>query len=566
MSWRSGTEKMPLLTPDREDIDLSKRHRHRGLGVLLIFVCLAVSLRFSAPSGAKEYTSPFEDEVKDKFPLFTSASRDSWTRVIITQDQMIEMTDMKDYFRSLGLDATSFVNKGYLPEKIEVKYDRDMIEGEVGSDAFEFGQVAFTLTHKNVNGTANRVYNTVVYLNGTLRSFSPMSYYYDDIYPGSFKFYEADPTYVIMGTKSGGKWHGPAMLWNWDGSQHSPYKNLTTLDVIIDAHDVSSCHTNLLPSKCTIWGIDSGVAAYDRLGNTADCGNYTTSHTSGDLNHGQVLGLNATMAVISDRGDSSIIVMQLPGSAGEPIEVRAIIGGPNGNISLVDEHGNWYKAGASLWVGQHNAEYVGDDEFYLYDNHATGHNDSRALIVKLNSENNSATIEWSYDMGFYNPVYGDVDRVANDHIQVCAWVYSTSATYDMIIQEVVRETQVAPWELKVVNSDSTEKATNAAAGWNIYSAERHYERPLMWNITCVVKGDDSEIFFWALNRFKMGHSQTGNLIVYDADGEEVHHAKFDFLPFFKPSPVNITYSSHKICMGGSVEIRNQWGDTTSKLV
>lgn len=569
MASSSGIEQTPLLGSNVVGQNLAKYEFRRKIVALLLSTgFLAVSFRVLGFSSVQEDTSHLLKDIRMEKSLrdveLVPDTGNPWTKVIITQDQMINNRGMRQYYESLGLTKYEFINKKYLPKEIVVHYSRRMIEGEVGTDAFDYGQVGFAMTHKNKHGNANRIYNIVLYLNGTLVSFSPMEYYYDSIYPGSFKFYEAEPTYVILGTKAGDKWHGPVVLWNWDGTEHATYKNLTTLGISIDAHDVSSCRTNLLPSDCTIWGIDKGVAAYDRTGKTGTCANYTTTSTSGDLNHGQVIGVNATMAVVSDRGDSSVIVMQLPGSADEPLEVLYIIGGDNGNVTLIDEHGIRYERGSSLWVGQHNAEYFGNDEFYMYDNHATNKNDSRALIVKLDRENDTATIVWSYDMGFYNPVYGDVDRVANGHIQVCGWLYAERVPYDMVIREIVPDTQISAWDLKVINQDADEKRTDKSAGWNVYSSERHYEMPLMWNITCMEMDGNSELFFFALNKFKLSYAQSGNVLVYDRVGRKVFEDRFEFLPYFMPSPVNVTVVSRHVCRGGVVTIKNQWGDVMTK--
>ena len=45
-----------------------------------------------------------------------------------------------------------------------------------------------------------------------------------------------------------------------------------------------------------------------------------------------------------------------------------MLGGEYGDFELEDFDGTVHAAGASLWVGQHNLEYFGEDEYMMFDN------------------------------------------------------------------------------------------------------------------------------------------------------------------------------------------------------
>ena len=72
-----------------------------------------------------------------------------------------------------------------------------------------------------------------------------------------------------------------------------------------------------------------------------------------------------------------------------------IAGGAAGNLTLIDEDGGVHPPGTNLWSGQHNAEYVGDDEYCLFDNQeGTGAN-SRLLCVELDYHRSKAAVTFA---------------------------------------------------------------------------------------------------------------------------------------------------------------------------
>ena len=70
------------------------------------------------------------------------------------------------------------------------------------------------------------------------------------------------------------------------------------------------------------------------------------------------------------------------------------LGGPDGMFAIRDEDNVEWPAGSSLWVGQHNAEFFGEDEYCMFDNQYNTGNNSRMLCVVLDEERGAAHLSW----------------------------------------------------------------------------------------------------------------------------------------------------------------------------
>lgn len=513
------------------------------------------------------------DDKKDTIIIDVPDSKTAKTvQVVVTQDKMIESEVMQRYIRDLNLTTHQFLRQNYLPQNITIEYDQDLIQGKVGADAFSLGKVAFSMQHCNDSGFLDRVYNMVVSLNGTIASMSPQLLHLGSGYrPKALKMYNKDPSYVLLSMISGDQsFSGPLYLWDWERDR---YTNLSHLSARYDAHDIQVAPKD--ESGCIFWATadfstGSGIAMYNSKGTTAGCPAFEENRLSGDLNHVQVIR-NSSTAIISDRGASAIVVLNISGNSSI---VDYILGGKHSNVDLVDEYGLVYTAGTKeLWKGQHNAEYFGNNEFYMYDNHYSAKkprdtNNSRGLIVKFDENESKASVIWKYDMGFHTEVYGDCDRVANNNIQVTGWVYTyeSGAEFDFCIREITRHSMKTAWELKVFNQDKSEKPELSYAGWQTYSAERVYDRALIYGINCTVSSHQHvDIFFWALNRIKENEHSYGDLVVHDESGAEIANRTIVFLPFFEPSPIKVTVHGSS-CDGNYITVRNRWGDITKKYL
>ncbi|KAH8097815.1 hypothetical protein JL720_729 [Aureococcus anophagefferens] len=176
-----------------------------------------------------------------------------------------------------------------------------------------------------------------------------------------------------------------------------------------------------------------------------------------DPNHVQVTDEDA-VAYVSSRQTDGVVKMKTDGT------VVWTLGGPNGdfNVTFGDAH---YAAGRSLWVGQHNAEYVGDDEYCLFDNQeGTGAN-SRLLCVELDYHRSKAAVTFSKDLGAYTPHFGDNDRLPTSNQFGVHWPDQVDVDdqYDVRALEVVRATGDVVYELKVVGAGASAPTATRAS-------------------------------------------------------------------------------------------------------
>lgn len=125
-------------------------------------------------------------------------------------------------------------------------------------------------------------------------------------------------------------------------------------------------------------------------------------------------------------------------------DVVYTIGGEYGDFEIFDADGRKWKKGTSLWVGQHNAEYFGDDEFCLFDNQEASAsstlNASRLLCLRLDEAEGTATVTFEKVLDSYTPHFGDNDRLPSGNQLGVSWpkTFSTDDQYDVRAIEVVR--------------------------------------------------------------------------------------------------------------------------------
>ena len=101
-------------------------------------------------------------------------------------------------------------------------------------------------------------------------------------------------------------------------------------------------------------------------------------------------------------------------------------------------------------------------------------------------------------------------------------------------------------------------------GWTSYSAERMYDSPLVYNVTCVEdRNNNVFVSFVAQNRFKQNYDGDASVIIHDAKGNLAEKVDFTFNPYMMPTDVDLTFmagSSIPICGGGKLRVVNQWSD------
>lgn len=300
-----------------------------------------------------------------------------------------------------------------------------------------------------------------------------------------------------------------------------------------------------------------------------------------DVNHCQLID-DDTVAVLSSRSTNSIVLVNA--STGETIMT---VGGEYSDFDIVDLNGVTYGAGSSLWHGQHNAEYYGEHEYFLFDNELKTGNNSRLLVVRANPHDSYATLVWEYVFDGYSPVYGDNDLLANGDVLGVYWpnqVYSGSEpSYDAQAVEVDMETKELAWEMKVNGyCDHTRQeggCERGVEGWTVYSIERFYTAPLVYSASCT----DDVVSFTTQNNFKQVNLEAAVVEISDAtDGTTYAAESFEFAQYWRPTTVEVTLAADatKADTGSEtltrpvtdatdevlVTVTNQWGDSTSVSV
>ena len=424
---------------------------------------------------------------------------------------VVEMLDLK------GVAAADLYD--YVPRQLTATFRNAgaEIEGAIGRSALG-GWVALSLSSGN-----KASYVVVVdYASGNLTAVAPtygkilaqkgLKGYVDatNTYgPRGLKVYNASSLLVALGANAN---KGPRAIWNFVEDTWT----ILCAGGSNDAHDLQLSYDG-----SQLWQADgrTAIEAWD-----VSSGDMVASFAEVDVedpNHVQVTDEDA-VAYVSSRQTDGVVKMKTDGT------VLWTLGGPNGdfNVTFGDAH---YAAGSSLWVGQHNAEYVGDDEYCLFDNQeGTGAN-SRLLCVELDYHRSKAAVTFAKDLGSYTPHFGDNDRLPTSNQFGVHWPDQVDVDdqYDVRALEVVRATGDVVYELKVVGA-KCRSAADCDKGltdrWTSYSAERFYAAPLVWNATCA----GSTLSFTAADAFKRPNKYAATYDVVERPARRAKSVAGDF--------------------------------------
>ena len=134
----------------------------RAVGILVsLFVIVVVvsSSQHTRSTAAVPVTYPSTDSLAEipSSSFFvdhptTLEEEDDEISIIITPDDLVQLESVQKYYKSLGMDAASFIRQGYLPGKMSLKYRPSEVQGKVGIGAMD-GLVAFSLQHRNLSAS-----------------------------------------------------------------------------------------------------------------------------------------------------------------------------------------------------------------------------------------------------------------------------------------------------------------------------------------------------------------------------------------------------------------------------
>ena len=281
-----------------------------------------------------------------------------------------------------------------------------------------------------------------------------------------------------------------------------------------------------------------------------------------DVNHAQLLD-GDTSALFSLRlADAVSKVATRDGGA-----ARAwTIGGEHGEWPIEDlARGVTYPPGATVWKGQHNAEYMGEDEVWMFDNLGLG-NESRMLIVALNESARTARLVWEHRIGALANIYGDCDPTPAGNVLGSYWrrAYGNATPADEVqagVVEVSRATGEVAWDLRIygracpdgecaswMNGEDALRSTS----WMMFSVERFYEAPVLPSVVRPRVGatirppscDGGVLTFTAWNTFKVSSRRRGTFeLVARATRRPLAAGDFAFEAHWRPTNVSVAWNT-----------------------
>ena len=430
----------------------------------------------------------------------------------------------------------------YVPRKMTTSYDADLVEKAVGSAASD-GYLAFNLIYEDASGSLTSSWLVAMAYDGTVRTMTPL-YEGDALHRAAgLKMWDDDELLLAVGKDT--SLDGYAYKWNWRSGDYAKYSTKE-----IDIHDVQRAN-----SGASFWALYHEEFAKVSKEGDLEVGWNAVEHTPSDdvwdLNHVQLIE-EEDYAILSSRLTNAIYKVKAATGA----KVWAL-GGDDGTFEVTDIDGKVYAAGESAWHGQHNAEYIGDDEYAMFDNNYDfSSKESRLLIVKIDEAAKTANVTFDYSTGTYSQVFGDNDRMPTGNMLGCWWPSHTVTADDDAcckVQEVDRSTSGVAFELQVYGKKTCESGTcDVEEGWLMYSVERFYEDPMVYDVDCGAE----RLSFATANTHKMASDSYGTYKLYDASGAYVAYGDVTWKPHWQRSVVDVDYA---ISNSGTIEVENQYG-------
>ncbi|KAH8076157.1 voltage-gated potassium channel [Aureococcus anophagefferens] len=449
--------------------------------------------------------SPASDDA-----VAVAASSSSVTEVVLTYEDFIENSDVKKYLEDdKGLDlSTASVDTllKYVPHRLVVEIDLDLIKGD-----YSTGEIA-------------HVYPTYAAE--------------DDMHFCGLKLKDSS-TFVLAGN-TGTSERGPKYTLDWKSGDFTLLADGTEEN----CHDIQWSYEgrNLWQPGSDLNVVETKVSNGDTVSSVAMAG------YASDINHVGLLSQDS-VTVASSRMTNAIIKAHV-----ETSEIVWVAGGVNGTMAIETLSGETLAAGESLYYGQHNAEYFGEDEYMMFDNNYDQDAASRLLIISIDEDAETITEEWQYVFEEYpwgySPFFGDNDRMIGGNLLGTFWPLTLSGSD----YEDVR------YEAKVECEDKECERSNNV-GWKMYSAERFFVAPVVYNVTC----GSGSLSFTTQNNFKQLNPYDGTYVLADkSSGDTVASGDLTWLPHWRATDlVGITFDSDGET-SKTLTVTNQFGDETVK--
>ena len=512
-----------------------------------------------------------------------SNGTEPYTEVVIPMSTFLNQSKVREFLASRGVDHRSpqAVLEQFVPRKITLQVWPSRVRGALGADA-EGGYVAFNVAYDNGTTSADNQYTSsfliVTDLYGRDVTISPTMREHrapDDARATRLHFCGLklrDPDTMLLAGDNGTSEMGPAYLWKWRTDEYVALMGGQTKD----CHDIQWSHARDGPgARGAVWmPHDSEIVLYN-AGTGDVLENYGVN--AQDINHVQLIDADRT-AIISARQTSDIL--KLDTSSGE---VQWYLGGSDGEFDIYDLDGKKYPKGTIYWSGQHNAEFFGRvtnakgklvEEYGMFDNQYGVGSSSRVLVVQVDEDTMEANVVFEHETGEYTPEYGDNDQLPSGNLLICYWLQDLDVAaerragdaggmFDVRVEELVRATHLPAW-CADVQGPLCEVGTcaDAFASWKIYSAERFYSQPLVWDVACSASA--RELAFLTVNNFRQNNADLASYAVraVDANRTLLASGSFSFSPHWLPTRVSVALANTS-AEGYVVYVTNKWDIETA---
>lgn len=473
-------------------------------------------------------------------------------------DDFMAQRSVKGYLHAEGVDTTDTeALKAYLPAYINVTMRTDLVHGRVGADAMD-GYLCFNLYYGDIVS-----YIVLMSYNGTIHKMFPTFILQDKMHVDALK--PRDAQSLLMSGNINMTEEGSVFVWNW---VNDSFTKVSGGNYAINSHDIQWSAATKIPS---FWApVHSGMERIHAV--TGDVlESISVPNAASDVNHAQLVEGN-TVAIMSSRLTDGIIKYDMVKD-----EVMWICGGEYGQFVLYDIRGVEHAAGSTLWSGQHNAEYFGDNLYFMFDNMYQQDRPSRALIIEIDETAKTAREVWEYVYaeypGGYSPMFGDNDQLPTGNVLTSWWPHVLTAEtgeHDAHVVEITRDKAKA-FELSIMGYGATHSARRSSqVGWKMYSVERFYGSPLVYNASCA----DGELAFVTNNAFKQNDEYSGSFTLKTTQassdgtteaGTVVSKGVVTWQPHWLATAVSGSYHAAEYDEL-ELTVTNQFGSSTTKTV
>jgi len=610
----------PLITSTHREYEVedisartSSRRRAIGLGAVAVVMgftgvaammrirdspAAAASAMLRSETEAAEARTWFEHERAEQ-AMADADDSSSFSRTVYFQDNEVILEYILEASGASSLEELEQDYDYYMsfvPKAVTVSGNLDLINPDGDYPDVNETYVAFDLQCKNCDaGNGAMSFLMVINLLGDIQGVYPHN---ETLSVDALHASPVSSKELYLGMNKDSLENGPAATWNWGKNEYYQYPWGWTGN----SHDVQWADQNYL------WHVPAASDFQLRLMDLGSGDEVTHINVSGgvlpqawvekstsmvDINHFQFDDDNK-IAYMSFRHLNAFIKtsefeLDTEDTSGTTVGVEWIVGSHNGTFTLIDIDGTEYKPGTpeynqlydglgSMWAGQHNLEFFGDDEFMMFDNAYDMENDkfanpsgSRLLIVKVDEEAETATLVWEYQFGYNTTIYGDNDQLPSGNLLGCAWPDKSSigrseSTFDAEIVEVTRETGEIAWRMEVIGSGERASQPSDTYGWMMYSVERLYESPVILSPNCTTGDSNDTITFNTFNNFKTATAYTGTYVITTSDGDEVSDGSISWKSHWRKTEVQIDTSSGACSGGCEITVTNAVGDVGTNSV